>query len=128
SRRTGAAQSFQKRHTGLLGKRHGPRPVARYVRQLFAIPNRDAGRLPPIAKDLRLHHRGQQLLRRRRLAGTPQENWRGAGGEVIEVFSGTFRRSSSKCANNCGEQFRQLSATLPRTSSTQRDEDSAALV
>ena len=47
---TRAAQSRQKRDAGLLGKRHGSRPVARRVRQLSEIPDRDADGVPQLQK------------------------------------------------------------------------------
>ncbi len=51
SRGTGPAQPRQKRGARLLGKRHGSGPVARYVRQLSEIPDRDADGVPATAED-----------------------------------------------------------------------------
>src|ERR1017187_9723778 len=81
---TGSAQSRQKRDAGLLGKRHGSRPVARHVRQLCEISDGDSGRVPAFAKDLRLQHRGRQSLHGFGHRGIAQKN-RSIAGRKIEI-------------------------------------------
>jgi dTMP kinase len=50
NRRNSCSAISPKRDARLLGKRHGPGPVARHVRQLCEISDRDAGRVPALQK------------------------------------------------------------------------------
>ena len=102
---TGAAQPFQKRDAGLLGKRHGPRPVARHVRQLPEIPDGDAGRVPPIAKNLRLHHRGRQPLRGFHHQGIAQKNPRAARGKIENINGSAAERLGVLIGGNVAGAF-----------------------
>src|SRR5665213_1926187 len=79
---TRAAQPLEERDAGLLGKWDGFGIVARYVRQLREIPDRDAGGFPQIAEDLRLYHRGRQPAGRLDHTRAAEKNPRAARGKM----------------------------------------------